>query len=292
MPLSSASLASDIIRDLRRVLTVRNIGYPPGLGRYERLLTVIRQDEVGASHVYDTGHLLDVDHQDYIQVPKGYALIAEARNLQTSMGLFMPHPEVSFVCRVHQPGEGWGVYVHYAQEQSNTILIHSFFHTPKLLPKVAWLWMGASYIPRNAQGGAPNEIACSKLVYNETNGEDVKERTQTLISNPLIATMLLLQKGDTVIVEPAPWWPANEPAKPKAFETANPSVSIVRVNTPRIIVRPPRDDNGSGTTLRPHTVRSHLRRRGNRIIQVRSFTKPRNTTPSAVPKVVKIDTPL
>lgn len=133
----------------------------------------------------------------------------------------------------------------------------------------------------------------ASIISDESIDGTRSEFMQGQVLDPLAAIMLLLQKSDTVVVEPAPWWPANEPepVKPKAFQTPNPSIAIVRVNTPRILVRPTRDDDGSGQTIRGHNVRSHLRRRGRKVIQVRAHT--RNGGPGAVvTKAVKIDKPL
>lgn len=284
--ISDKSLAPDIIRDLRRAVMLRRIAVSLGLHRHSSVLEQIKQQDIGTAHVYDTGHLLDVDHPDYISVSEGYALLEKARELQCGeIGLFMPHPKTSFIWRSQDAVQGWGIYVNYAEEQRHFIQTSTFFRTER----TSWFWLGGCTIWRQAERN-DDQIAAS-LIHDDIAESDIKEVQQSLLSDPLVAAMLLLEKSDTIEVEPAPWWPADEPAKPKAYETRNPSVSVVRVNTPRIIVRPPRDNDGSGAKVRPHDVRSHLRRRGNKIIQVRAHT--RNGGASAiVPKVVQIDKPL
>jgi hypothetical protein len=249
-----------------------------------------RQEHLGASHVFDLGHLLDINHHSYIGNDVGLALVQEAHSLQRTIGLFLPHPQTSLIVRVEKPESGWSVYVIYAQELDDLIQMNLFVHYSQ--PTKKWAWVGTSVIDRHAPHvppTPPNEqpqfratiVIDTDLVPNQRH-EDV------IVGNPLKAIMLLLQKSDTIIVEPAPWWSVDEPAKPKAFETANPSVSIVRVNTPRIIVRPPRSDDGSGAKVRPHDRRAHLVRRGRKIIW-RKESKVNGGAEAAVAKVVKID---
>lgn len=119
--------------------------------------------------------------------------------------------------------------------------------------------------------------------------DETQRNAAAALSGAVIADLLMLNsKGDAVIVEPATWVLDTSGKPLKAFQKPNPSVSIVKVNTARIL-RPPVDiDDGSGATVRPHDRRSHLRRRGNRITQVRA-SKIHGGSPTPVIKMVQVD---
>lgn len=282
------------MRDLRRTIILGQLDVSSSMARYREKLRSIRQEHLGASHIFDLHHLLDINHHAYIGNDVGLTLAREAHSLQRTIGLFLPHPQTSLIVRVEKPGSGWSIFLIYAQEQNDLVQMHLFLHYSR--PTKRWAWLGTSVVDRHTPHvppTPPNEQPQFRATVVVDTGLIPNQRHEDVaVGNPLKAIMLLLQKSDTIIVEPAPWWPADAPAKPKAYETQNPSVSVVRVNTPRIIVQPPRSDDGSGAQVRPHHVRSHLRRRGNKIIQVRAHSKPRNLAAKAVPKAVKIDTPL
>jgi hypothetical protein len=281
-----------VIRDLRRTIIIGKVGLSSDMTQYREQVQSVRQDHLGDSHVYDLDHLLDVNHIAFIGNDVGIELVLEAHDLQRTVGLFLPQPRTIFIFRVRK-SEGWTIYVLYSQEQDGIIMTHLFLYNSN--PK-GWSWVGMSAIDRHTPHVPPavgKYPRFSATVVVDTGMVPARREEDAAVGNLLIGIMVLLKKSDVVVITPAPWWPANAPAKPKAFETPNPSVSVVRVNTPRLLVRPPRDDDGSGAEVRPHHVRSHLRRRGNKVIQVRAHAKPRNRAPGTpVAKVVKIDEPL
>jgi hypothetical protein len=76
----------------------------------------------------------------------------------------------------------------------------------------------------------------------------------------LASISLINRKGDAVVMDPAISVPIL--GKPKAYETANPSVSIMRVNTARILRTGPSEP--AGATVASHERRAHWVTRGNR----------------------------
>jgi len=262
------------------------------MSQHRERLQAVKQEHLGATHIFDMGHLLDVNHHTYIGSDVGLRLVREAHDLQRRLGLFLPHPRTSFINRVEKPGVAWSIYVAYAQQDNDFILTYQFLYNSR--PK-RWSWLGMSMIDRHTPHAPPAPATerpeLRATVILDTALVPGQRHEDVAVGTLLESAMLLLQKGDTVIVEPAPWWPAGEPAKPKAYETRNPSVSVVHVNTPRLIVRPPRDDDGSGEKRRPHFVRAYLSRHGDKIRMTRSFVRPRGSNPSIVSKVIKIDLP-
>jgi hypothetical protein len=98
----------------------------------------------------------------------------------------------------------------------------------------------------------------------------------------------LHRKGDTVTYEPAACEWLDQPVERlKAFQKPNPSVSIVNVNTDRIL-RPPQDEIPTGATVRPHDRRAHYRRVGRKLIQIKA-TKIHGGAPTPTAKVVKLE---
>ena len=283
--LSKNSPAPDVIRHLRRTLTLRQVGFTPGLRRHERLLMQVTQEHVGASHVYVIGHLLDASDPAYISTEVRIRLLDEARKMQLTSKLLMPHEKTCFISGETNI-EDWHLCVHYAEEQTDKILNYTFLYRNQ-----RWFWIGKSEIWRH--DSRPNQhlnmSIHGDMIFDET--RHFRRQEDILIGIPMISALLLLQKHDVVVREPAPWWPGNEPSKLNVFQTPNPSVSLVRINTSRMIIRPPCDDDGSGCTLRPHDRRSHLRRRGGKIIMVRE-AKIHGGSGAAVAKVVKIANPL
>lgn len=104
----------------------------------------------------------------------------------------------------------------------------------------------------------------------------------------LPAFALLAEKTEVVWTEPAVYT-IDENVKLKNYQRPPPSVSIVHLNTHRIL-HSPIDDDGTGGTVRPHDRRAHLRRRGRKIIQVREC-KIHGGAPIPVPKVAKLENP-
>lgn len=273
MELSVDSPATEIMTSFRRAIAIKQIIAAPAK-QHHQLLWDIRQSDVAKFHVYDMGRLFDTTHVDFITDLGANDLIARSNALQANFGLFLPHERTVFIARKFLTAIGtWIIIVWLAQQTDDTFLIHHFSHWGN----IPWTWAGTSEIWRR-------KAACKSIITNLN--EDQKEMRfsngQFLISN-----FLLNLKGGVVTVTPALWSLNNAPAQPKAFHIPNPSVSVVKVNTTRIIVQPARADDGSGATQRPHTRRAHLRRRGNKIIQVRESKIHGGASPTI--KVVKID---
>ena len=124
----------------------------------------------------------------------------------------------------------------------------------------------------------------------EGGDEDIISIAEHFLDDCILpAFALLAEKADVVWTTPAPYT-IDENVKLRNYHRIPPSVSIVHLNTHRIL-HGPIDDDGTGGTVRPHDRRSHLRRRGRKIIQVREC-KVKGGAPEPVAKVSKLQNKL
>ncbi len=139
------------------------------------------------------------------------------------------------------------------------------------------------------EGSVPTFTTFTQMTSDDNDAElnECVSQSIDLYLSPVLA--LLSEKSDTVWVKPAPWVHV-ENVQLKSYERPPPSVSVVYVNTKRIL-HPPISDDGSGLTLRPHDRAGHWRRHGNKRIEVRPC-KVNGGAPEPVPKVAKLQSPI
>jgi hypothetical protein len=282
MAITIDSSAQQIVIDLRRSVLLKKIGldvnFPKETTRqYQHLINKVSERDLAEGHVYDLSYLFDPGHTSYVTSPIGELLFQESKNLlESNIGLFTPHDRTLLIGRWHTaPG---AIQVSILLQSADTIIVHMFF---RYFNESEWCWVCANDIQRYQSTNAIKGFSPYKAD---------SEFLKSLLPTTFAVLALINRKGDAVVVDPAPWELADEPAKPKSFEIRNPSVSVVHVNTPRLL-RPAADDDGSSGTVRPHDRRAHLRRRGRKIIQVRA-SKIHGGAPSPTAKVVKLDEPL
>jgi hypothetical protein len=170
----------------------------------------------------------------------------------------------------------------YLMDQTPShIVMNSFLYSVRL---AKWVWCSELKIPRFS------ETLCDLAGY-EASQPDATKVAHGYRQEALTMLGLLNRKDDVVVAEPADWTLDTSGKPLKAFQKPNPSVSIVKVNTNRVLHPPPDVDDGSGASVRPHDRRSHLRRRGRKIIQV-CASKIHGGAPSPTIKVVKLEQPL
>ena len=282
-PLTINASPQKVVSDLRRAII---LGRVSDFGLYsDKPLTQFNGEacynslaEVPKAHVFDTEYLFDPQHPDYISTATHKALFAEGRDLMHRGLLCLPFPHSLFIRRQAERGGKPGCFViHYMRRNEiigkgmdNIMALCLVYETGA--HSRGWFLAGLIAVDdrQSKADGFTDDLAAKNALFAS-----------------LSSLALLNRKGDTVVVEPAESIEINEPTKPKAFEIANPSVSIVRVNTKRILQTAPSEPTGA--TVRPHDRRAHLRRVGNRIIKVRD-SKIHGGVPSPTAKVVKTST--
>jgi hypothetical protein len=255
-----------IVMHFRRAILLKSdLKVARGLEQESKFLLTFNESEVGKYHVYDFGHLFDATHPDFLSDDLLEIIKSRADILYKTAGLFMPHQFCSFILRSNRDT---AIYLYLVRQEASDLIADAFQYSPKTS---LWVWFGRVVKERSTS-------------HAQITG-DTENMRHHLIDSPISCSIVLTLKSDAIEVEPAQWYYATEPAKPKAFQTKHPSVSTVRVNTNRIF-REPSDSGPTGVKYRGSDVRSHERRVGNKVIIVREHTR-NGGSPKPTMKVVK-----
>lgn len=258
---------SIIIASLRKSILTGSYGSHPNVKHYRDTL-VPKQNLISECHLFDFEEL----DQNY-QPSDRQSLLDEAKRLQKTIGLFLPHEKVAYLARYSDANlKKWAINVFLCFQRETDIVTHCFIQTESH----SWVWTGQGEIQR-----FDKQI---KFLQDNVNKDLIR-----LVSTPIYCSMILLLKKDTIILEPSPWrYITPEGKKPKAFETPHPTTTIVKVNTHRII-RPEHPAGPTGAKFTPRHVRAYPKRVGNRETIVPAHVSPRNSKPERKIKIVKLE---
>jgi hypothetical protein len=282
-PLTLDSPPQEIISHLRRAAILNQIGCTPYSAPHRKCCPDRLAERLAAAHVFYFAGLLDTNSDDHLAWPQIKQLLNEADELRAGVGLFLPFPRTVFI---EANGAADMLSVFYLEQTETELCAQSFNYFPT---DEHWMWIGTLALKRqDAIIQSPKDNGIRAMIWprgfppnNAAGRNPVTEHTALCIWAGLA---LLNRKGDTVILAPAESIAADGPAKPKAFEIANPRVAVVRVGAPRILQTAPSEPTGA--TVRPHDRREHLRRVGNRWIKVRQ-AKIHGGAATPTPKIVR-----
>jgi hypothetical protein len=244
-----------VMTNLRRVILLGHVGVSSTvpLDQRRQLQNTFEAARLGSvigdAHVYDTARLWDFGHSD--------ALTWEQRNLLGNEWLdhphlFLPHPVTVFLTRFSGDSrDGAHLFGLVLTQASTELTIWAFAYD---ITKSSWEIVGVTGI------GERFSYEENILYHGIRHAAGIAAATLGLLN----------RKTDVVLVEPAEWITADDASlRLKAFQTPI-GLNTIKVNTPRLLLTRPRDDDGSGAVLRPHDRRAHERRRGSKIIKVRA----------------------
>lgn len=263
----------EVVSDLRRCLAARRVGVFREQAREKIKRAGVLFDNPELTVTLRHGHVYDfrgVKNEKWVW----NAHVSETVRKQMEAGSWRmgPHSQTILILGEYFRQEDTGpelMSVHVVSETGTTLVIHHFFY---LAGK--WSWDLRAKVKQ-----------AEKWKFDGVAPEDFEE-LQLVIQEGLGHLELLRSKREVIVVEPAPFEWVQGAGKPKAFQRPNPSVSIVRVNTPRLIRLAPPEPTGA--TVRPHDRRGHTRTVGNRKITVRE-SKIHGGAPFPTAKIVKLD---
>lgn len=277
--LGSDSPAQPIVSSLRRAILLDQVVYTD----YERparkmVGSTVKHETLAASHVYDFDHPLDSNHPDFFsdgKTPWVDDMIPVMPGLPHAHTIFV---ERMWGSRYPADGDAWMLAATYASEDPQGIAWHQFVWGGGD-KRQRWVWFGGGRLnrvdldePIIGDDGLPCHHTVEPEAWCFGKGEEAENNAKiALHSGVALAGLLNLKalQADALIVTPAESYalPGMNGRKPRAFEVNNPSVSIVRIGTRRILRTQPSEPTGA--TVRGHDRRSHWRRIGDRLVRVR-----------------------
>lgn len=222
------------------------------------------------SHIFDFSNILM--KEDVRELSR------KGLEMRMSIGLMPPHPKSAFIFRNNREILIAGV-TQFKRELSVTALFwdNSYYR-----------WENPYYLQFDDAFTPPTGHRLFSIIPEEL--QTLREKSDSFFVNFVLSGFALLSlKSDTIWRENAQWVHV-EGTKSKGHRRPPPSVSIIHLNTHRIL-HPPIDDDGSGGTVRPHDRKAHRRTRGNRMTWVKE-AKIHGGAPEPVPKVAKLQNPI
>lgn len=234
-------------------------------------------------HAYDFGQLMN---STSIQVSLGIKAI----RMWCTIGLTPPFSNTTFLFRLPD------ALIISAIEQSTREIIATVFTWNS--SNMAWDTHyrltfdrhGPKQLDTSDSALSSIALKCRILSRTGLNTDDIRIAANNFQGRYLLPSFALLaEKRDIVWTEPATWTHIDS-IPLKGYQRPPPSVSVVFLNTDRFL-RPPTNDDGTGLTVRPHDRRAHQRRRGNKLILVKSC-KIHGGSPNPVVNTVKLQNSL
>ena len=274
-PLRFDSPPHHIMADLRQQIMTRATGFNTDSRKVEKVFYHQDFGFLAEANVFYFGRRLDLNQRKQTFDDKLKDIIAEYEPIVADGKLLLPFPQTVFIGQLTMNDDS-RILIAIVMRQVNFSIELNFFWRNFAHKLRTWLWLGYSILKTTFGFGGFDLDA-------KPSAQTAGIYAQTVI----LGHALLNRKGNSAIIEPAQWELAVvPPGKLKNFQRPNPSVSVVKVGTPRLLHIVPDDATPTGATVRPHDWRSHPRHVGNRIIQVPS-SKVNGGAPSPTAKIIK-----